>query len=238
MAQVCVLSGFTKYLHAGRLAWSSTLVSRTTFSRCSLLVSPTSCKCCTSLFLHNHQLKTPLCLPSRICFSSSPPPITDISNTKEFTLIYRFPGIKYCRAISRIKLLQTALTVLFLPPMYYYYFQGQVTGFCVAYSSGIALFAGVMLYCLSFYLRRIIGMMYLNAAGTTLKVSHLTFWGRRRDMYIAADDVKVLSESGDHIREVVRQFKRYSIPDTMYFSLHFGVVVDKEKFMRLFGNLK
>eukprot|EP00079_Xenopus_tropicalis_P012483 XP_002939485.1 PREDICTED: transmembrane protein 186 [Xenopus tropicalis] len=236
MAHVCLISRCIKYLHMGQLAWSSKLLCRTTFFRSSS-VSLTSCQGCSSLFLH-HRSKAPLPLMNQIYFSSSPPLLAGISNTEKFTMIYKFPGIKYCRAVSRLKLLQTALTAIFLPPMYYYYIQGQVTYLWVVYSTGTALFAGLMLYCLSFYLRRIIGMIYLNTAGTTLKVSHLTFWGKRKDLYIPIDDVKALSETGDHRRETILQFKRYSSSDTLYFTSQFGIILDKEKFIRLFGAIK
>ncbi|KAM7091649.1 transmembrane protein 186 isoform 3-T3 [Ciconia maguari] len=66
--------------------------------------------------------------------------------TEEFKLVYRFPGIKYCRVLSRLKLLQTATTVVMLPPICYLYLQDQVSQNVLLYTTGIALFAGAMLY--------------------------------------------------------------------------------------------
>uniref|UniRef100_A0A8C5Q1T0 Transmembrane protein 186 n=1 Tax=Leptobrachium leishanense TaxID=445787 RepID=A0A8C5Q1T0_9ANUR len=148
---------------------------------------------------------------------------------EHFSLIYKMKGIEFCRALSRIKILQTTLTVVFLPPVYYYYMQGQVTYLCIQYCSATAIFACTMLYCLSYYLQRIIGMIYLNDTGTIVKVSHLTFWGKRKDIFIPVTDVKSLEETGDHQQEVLRQFKRYSTPDVLYFT-RFGCILDKKKF--------
>ncbi|XP_053550244.1 LOW QUALITY PROTEIN: transmembrane protein 186 [Bombina bombina] len=161
-----------------------------------------------------------------------------IYHRREVPLIYRVPGIQFCRSLSRLKLLQTTLTFLFLPPIYYYFLQGQVTYSFTVYCTGTALFAGVMLYFFSYYLRRIVGMMYLNADGTILKVSHLTFWGKRRDIFIPVEDVKTLSETGDNKHETLRQLQRYSTSDKLYFTTRFGHVLDTDKFILLFGKFK
>ncbi|KAM6319947.1 transmembrane protein 186 isoform 2-T2 [Podargus strigoides] len=128
--------------------------------------------------------------------------------TEEFKLVYRFPGIKYCRVLSRLKLLQTATTVVMWPPICYLYLQDQVSQNILLYTTGIALFAGVMLYGMSYFFRRIIGLIYLSGTGRTVKVSHLTFWGRRNDIYCPTETVMTLDEVGDSTGEQLLQFKR------------------------------
>ncbi|KAM3864655.1 transmembrane protein 186 [Diretmus argenteus] len=162
---------------------------------------------------------------------------SDLSAQK-YSMIYTLPHIKLLRAVSRLKLLQTGITVVMLPPVYYFYLQGDVPFFLVSYATGIALFAGVMLYTASHFLRRVVGMMYLDPSQTTLKVSHLTFWGRRRDMYLPVSDVMTTWETGDAVGESILKLKRYSSPQTLYFSTRFGHVVDKEGFEKVFGTLK
>ncbi|KAG8432900.1 hypothetical protein GDO86_017239 [Hymenochirus boettgeri] len=231
MAHKCVMSTCLKYLHqqSPLKIWGSNVLYRPRFwGRSSPL--PTS--------LWALEADLPRSLPNFRSNSSFRLHQTDTSHNDKFTLIYKFPGISYCRAVSRLKLLQTALTVILLPPVYYYYLQGQIAYFYVVYSTGTALFAAIMLYCLSFYLRKIIGMMYLNEAGTTLKVSHLTFWGKRRNLNIPVDDVKTFSETGDQKHEIIFQFKRYSSPDILYLTLKFGRILDKERFIKVFKDLK
>ncbi|KAJ8246005.1 hypothetical protein GJAV_G00262630 [Gymnothorax javanicus] len=157
--------------------------------------------------------------------------------SQNFSLIYTFPAIRILRVISRLKLLQTGITVLLLPPVYYLYFQGQATYTIVCYSTGIAFFAAFMLYSLSFYLRRFVGRMYLDDSKTTLKVSHLSFWGHRRDLYLPVTDVMMFGDTGDSRNEPLLSLKRYSCPDTLYFSTRFGHVVDKQAFESVFGRL-
>ncbi|XP_036406288.1 transmembrane protein 186 [Megalops cyprinoides] len=157
-------------------------------------------------------------------------------HSHNFTLIYTFPAIKVLRVISRLKLFQTGITFLLLPPVHYLYFQGQVTYNLMCYSTGIAVFAAIMLYSLSHYLRRFVGMMYLDDSKTTLKVSHLTFWGYRHDIYLPVSDVMTLGDTGDSRNEPLLRLKRYSCPDTLYFSTRLGRVVDKQAFEMVFGS--
>ncbi|XP_053132136.1 transmembrane protein 186 [Hemicordylus capensis] len=159
------------------------------------------------------------------------------SNTEEFRLIYRFPGIRYCRAISRLKLLQTALTVAILPPMWFFYWQDQVTQAQCLYSTAIACFAAAMLYGMSFYLRRIIGMMYLSRDGSVLKIAHLTFWGGRRDISCPVRSVMTLGDTGENPNELLLRFKQFDKEQFLYFTLRFGQVVDREGFVKVFGSL-
>ncbi|XP_054850743.1 transmembrane protein 186 [Eublepharis macularius] len=159
-------------------------------------------------------------------------------STKDFKLIYRFPGIKYCRALSRLKLMQTALTVVVLPPVWFFYWQNQVTQAQCLYSTGIACFAGIMLYAMSYYFRRIIGMMYLNKDGTVLRVSHLTFWGKRKDFCCPVETIMTLDDIGEDRKEVLLQFKQYDGDQFLYFTLRFGQVVDKDGFAKVFGEVE
>lgn len=162
---------------------------------------------------------------------------SDFSSQK-YTMIYTLPHIKLLRAVSRLKLLQTAITVIILPPVFYFYLQGDVSLFLVSYTTGIALFAGVMLYTASHFLRRVVGMMYLDPSQATLKVSHLTFWGSRNDIYLPVSDVMTIADTGDPMNEKILKLKRYSSPQTFYFSIHFGRVVDRPGFEKVFGTLK
>uniref|UniRef100_A0A8C3D9E1 Transmembrane protein 186 n=1 Tax=Corvus moneduloides TaxID=1196302 RepID=A0A8C3D9E1_CORMO len=155
--------------------------------------------------------------------------------TEEFKLVYRFPGIKYCRVLSRLKLLQTATSMVMLPPICYLYLQGHVSQNILFYTTGIAVFAGVMLYGMSYFFRRIIGLIYLSETGQTVRVAHLTFWGRRNDIYCPIETVVTLDEVGDTKEELLLQFKRSNSTDTLYFTIKYGQIVDRQKFTQIFG---
>ncbi|XP_005161824.1 transmembrane protein 186 isoform X1 [Danio rerio] len=157
--------------------------------------------------------------------------------SRKYSLIYAFPLIRGLRALSRLKLLQTGITVVLLPTVYYLHLQGQASVLVLNRSIGIALFAGVMLYSISHFVRRVVGMMYLDSTQTILKVSHLSFWGHRRDIYVPVSDVVTLGDSGDSRGESILRLKRYSTSNTMYFSTRLGRVVDRHAFGKVFGSL-
>ncbi|XP_067329601.1 LOW QUALITY PROTEIN: transmembrane protein 186 [Anolis sagrei] len=163
---------------------------------------------------------------------------TSISkHSDQFRLIYRFPGIHFCRILSRLKLLQTSLTVLLLPPIWVLYWQNQVPQSQCLYCTGIACFAAAMLYGMSFYLRRIVGMMYLNGDDTLLKVSHLTFWGKRKDICCPVETVMTLGDVGENRNDLLLKFQQYNQDLFLYFSLRFGNIVDPKGFAKVFGEL-
>ncbi|KAL2086944.1 hypothetical protein ACEWY4_018003 [Coilia grayii] len=157
--------------------------------------------------------------------------------SREYTLIYALPSITLLRALSKLKIIQTGITIVILPPIYYFYFQGMVSLELVDYSSAIALFAVAMLYTVSYFAGRVVGRMYLDSSGTTLKVSHLTFWGARKDLYMPVTDVVPLADAGDKPDEAILSFKRYSTEQKMYLSTRFGRVVDQNGFEKVFGVL-
>lgn len=196
--------------------------------------------CGTQPHLPTHKSLTPI---QHSSYGPLLPQTTALANysdlsTQKYSLIYSLHHIKILRAVSRLKLLQTGITAVILPPVYYLYLQGDVSFFLVCYTTGIAVFAGVMLYTASHFLRRVVCMMYLDSSQTTLKVAHLTFWGRRNDMYLPVSDIMTIADSGDSIGEPVLKLKRYSSPQTLYFSTRFGRVVDKQSFEKVFGTLK
>ncbi|XP_068607088.1 transmembrane protein 186 [Brachionichthys hirsutus] len=168
---------------------------------------------------------------------SDPAGPSDLAKRK-FTMIYTLPHIKLFRLVSRVKLLQTAITVVVLPPVFILYHMGEVPLSAVSYTTALSVFAGVMLYASSHFFRRVVGMMYLDSSQTTLKVSHLTFWGRRHDSYLPVSDIMTIGDTGESVNETILKIKRYSGPQTFYFSTRFGLVVDKQGFQKVFGSLE
>ncbi|XP_073503862.1 transmembrane protein 186 [Phyllobates terribilis] len=229
MAQLIIRSWWLRPLC--QQLWKSNVPYRTSCIGCGRITHPSHREISQLLSSTNKKQW----IETTSLFRTASPLSTKTDDSTKFTLIYKFPGIRYCRVVSRLKLLQTTMTILVLPPIYYFYLQGQLSQFSAVYCTGAALFAGVMLYGLSYYLRRIIGMLYVNDDLTTVKVSYMTFWGNRRNIFVPMNDVKPLSETGDNKGEILRQFARYSNPDILYFTTRYGLVLDREKFSAVFG---
>lgn len=103
--------------------------------------------------------------------------------------------------------------------------------------SGIACFALAMLYWMSYFFRRLVGILYVNESGTMLRVAHLTFWGRRQDTYYDVSDMVPLTESKDQAQDMFVRIQQYSGKQTFYLTLRYGRILDKERFSQVFGIL-
>ncbi|XP_077989365.1 transmembrane protein 186-like [Glandiceps talaboti] len=172
---------------------------------------------------------------STITKAPGKPPASNLSTPAEYTVIYKLPFIRALRSFSRVKLAQTAFTILLLPPLAFMKMEGIISSDTLKYSVYLAVLAMVLLYSMSYFLRRIIGVMAVNNKMDVLRVSHLTFWGRRHNFEVPISDVKPLTEVGDKQIETLRKFQLYSSNQTLYYTLRFGLVTNREKFEAVFG---
>ncbi|XP_066238736.1 transmembrane protein 186 [Saccopteryx leptura] len=160
------------------------------------------------------------------------------AETEKFQMIYRFDGIRAFRYLSQLKVAQTALTVLALPPGFYWYSQGLMTLNSLCLVGGVAGFALAMLCWMSYFFRRLVGILYVNESGTMLRVAHLTFWGWRQDTYCPVANVIPMTESQDRPQELFVRIQQYSGEQTFYLTLRYGHVLDRERFRQVFGMLE
>ncbi|XP_012303705.1 transmembrane protein 186 [Aotus nancymaae] len=160
------------------------------------------------------------------------------AETEKFRMFYRFDAIRAFGYLSRLKLAQTALTVIALPPGYYWYSQGLLTLKSLCIMNGVSCFALAMLCWMSYFLRRLVGILYLNESGTILRVAHLNFWGWRQDTYCPVEDVIPLTETKDWPEELFMRIQQYSGKQTFYLTLRHGHILDKECFTQVFGVLQ
>ncbi|XP_074052451.1 transmembrane protein 186 [Macrotis lagotis] len=168
---------------------------------------------------------------------STSPDKPSTMEAEKFQMIYRFPGIRFCGSVSRLKILQTGITVLILPPTCYWYMQGLIPLDSLFFTGGVASFALAMLYWISYFFRRLVGILYVNEAGTVLRVAHLTFWGRRRDTFCPVANIIPVSETKEHPFDVFLKIQQYDGDQTFYLTLRFGHILDKKRFVQVFGNL-
>jgi len=153
----------------------------------------------------------------------------------QFTVFYRFPYINTARFISRLKLYQTAVVVLAVPPTIYYYSIGEVgyeTCVGVVAASTLAL---AMLYIFANFFQRVVGLVALSSDQRLVRLSHLTFLGGRNDVIVPVDDIVPLSDTSESSNDVFVKVRRYSTTDTLYITLLYGHIEDAETFQKIFG---
>ena len=154
-----------------------------------------------------------------------------------FTKFYRFPYIVHVRAVSRLKLYQTCVTVVMIPLMGVYCALGKADISSMYMAISVATFATVMLFAISAYTRRLIGILSFNEAEDIVKVSRLTFWGNRRDIYLPLQSIIPLSEMTGNSEDIYTKFCRYDSDEVLYISLRFGGIEDKDKFIKALGTV-
>ena len=159
----------------------------------------------------------------------------EVENYKTF---YRFPHITYARLLSRMKIYQTGFTVIGLPALAIAQSLGYAQGNSLPLATGVTLFAGVMLYVMSHYFRRLIGLMAVNENRDTVKVSHLTFWGKRNDLFVPVKEIVPISDMADKADDIYVKFYRYGTNEYLYYSVRHGLILDKEVFEDVLGSLK
>jgi uncharacterized membrane protein len=124
------------------------------------------------------------------------------SKGQNFNIFYRFPYIIIMRALSRLKIYQTATMAVFLPVMKYMEITGQMPNDMFWAFTGMTGFSCAMLFIMSHFFRRLVGLMSLNEAEDTVKVSHLTFWGKRNDLFIPVDEIVPLADLGYELSDI------------------------------------
>ena len=115
-----------------------------------------------------------------------------------------------------------------LAPVTHWYCAGVVgvESLVCAWSAGLATSAGFCL--LSYYLRRFVGEMALLPDPThrKLRVSLLTFWGRRRELVFPLEQVVPFSDSQTRLRGIFQTLEVAGSGWRMLYSLRHGQVLD------------
>lgn len=190
----------------------------------------------------SYQAKTPTLHQPRIQrhFKSTIHHAQRLSSTTshpDFIPIYKFPYIVQANIICRLKLYQTGITVLMVPAATIGYMAGLTTAVQCQNVGLICGLACIMLYIMGGFFQRLVGIMYLKNTGDTLKISHLTFMGKRRDVIALVEDVVPLADMGDHVnpKKIYHHLKFYSNKQTFYFIIRFGGILQPKLFAHVFG---
>lgn len=123
--------------------------------------------------------------------------ITNTTPRNNFKVFYRFQHITSVRLFARLKIIQTGITVLLIPWTFYLQNQGLVESPSVFYSISISSFAAIMLFTISQFCQRFIGLAAINPPMDTVRLSHLTFWGQRNDVFVSLEDLIPPTDIGE-----------------------------------------
>ena len=151
-----------------------------------------------------------------------------------FNCVYQFRYINYLRLFSRMKIYQTGLSILSAVGSVVAYDAKWIADLnSLLYLNGAMVFAFIMLFVISRQTVKIVGRLYLSDDGTRVLVSHLNFFGKRRDIQIDLNDVEPLS-SIEELGEKFLKLKLKNFDGHMIISLPLGIVYDKKSFLKVF----
>uniref|UniRef100_A0A915I5E2 Transmembrane protein 186 n=1 Tax=Romanomermis culicivorax TaxID=13658 RepID=A0A915I5E2_ROMCU len=155
----------------------------------------------------------------------------------EWKPIYKFDAMPITALISRIKLYQTILMVAATPILAIMYLTGHLDNPMSLYTAAVASAAALSVLCLfSVYTRRLVGVISLNNKDEkTVRIGHLTFWGKRKNVVCDFEDLLPLSDLDYRQTDLYAVMRRYSDPKfKLFLPMKSYTIVDKEMFAKVF----
>lgn len=132
--------------------------------------------------------------------------IPDTNNRQDWVTVYSFDHIKTAVILCKAKIWQTFITVGCAASSTHAYLAGSSDLELLLKTTAVCTFACVMLYVFGNVFNKLIGFAYISHDQKWLKLSHLTFWGRRMNITMPVEDLLPLpSDSSAKIYRVMYQ---------------------------------
>lgn len=154
---------------------------------------------------------------------------------ENFILLYKFKYIRAAAMLSRLKLAQTSFFCI-----------SSTVACCLAHLEympwkeasilcGAAGFGVVVLFLISHFCRRLIGLIWINNEKNFLKIAYLDFWGRRKDKILPIMSVAELSEINQNPKNIFLRMQLRDRREFYYFTFLGGEVLHRKNFSYVFG---
>ena len=116
--------------------------------------------------------------------------------------------------------------LLLLPPMGYMYLHGDITTKTMSYATVATLGTTGVLFVLSHYFRRVVGEMTFVQSSNQLRLSTLTFAGRRRNLEFDVEDIVPFLDSQLRMGGAIQRLELRNHPEVFLYSLKYGRILD------------
>lgn len=83
---------------------------------------------------------------------------------------------------------------------------------------------------------RTVCYIYTTTECDRVILTHIDFWGRRRNIELDTRDIIPINDI-ETPNKTILSLKRYSTPDTMYYSVNIGQILDRPRFNRIFAGI-
>ena len=158
--------------------------------------------------------------------------------------IFRFAHIPILLIICRGKIYITA-SLFACSPIILYSWWYDILG-----QQGMNTFSSLMgfsvgtLFLFGEVFRRCVCLVYISKDDTTVKLSHMSFWGKRKNIEVPLEDIVPLSETSERVGNIFWKISFYPNSDAskivdrsnLIISTKFGHIKDNEAMIKIFGS--
>lgn len=151
---------------------------------------------------------------------------------ENFECVYTFRYINHLRLLSRAKIIQTgASTVFALASIVLYQFEVITDALVLLGVNATMLFALVMLLIISRQTVKVVGRLYLHKHADQVLISHLNFFGKRRDFTLDLNEIRPITTTAE-LRDTFFKLQINSMDGHMLIILPLGKIHNVEKFLK------
>ena len=167
-----------------------------------------------------------------------------VADSDTFVPIFRFAHIAIIGFVCRTKVYLTASLFTGLPIIFYGWMNNQVGLQEVLSYGSITGFSFVTLGFFGEIFRRCVCIVYISKDETTVKIAHMSFWGRRKDVEVPLNDIIPLSETSERVGHIFWKINFYENSEAsklidrsnLIISTRYGNVLDEKALVKIFGN--
>ncbi|CAH1986415.1 unnamed protein product [Acanthoscelides obtectus] len=154
---------------------------------------------------------------------------------KDFVPVYKFPYVRPLAVVNKLALYQTVLTATSIPVALLLKYTGIIGAPEVQLIAALGLTACTTLLTAGYFTQKFIGFIYYNEEKNIVRIAYNDFWGRRKDLDIPASDIVPLSDlPATPLDRLYLTFRRFSTKDSFKFNMNAAIILDKEKFKKVF----
>lgn len=185
-------------------------------------------------------VRTASSVPTKKVETKTSPEETKTEDLDEkFLKVFHYPHVIKVALYQRLKVYLTGSTFILTPIVYSTGGQTLLGGYPTFL--GLLGFSSLALLISGEWMRRVIGIIYIDKTDLkTVRFSHISFWGKRKELLINIDDIKFLSDTSQKETANHNVFWKVQFYDpklsTMFISTKYGGITDPDKFRLIFGS--
>jgi hypothetical protein len=149
--------------------------------------------------------------------------------------IYTFPRITYASNLSKLKIFQTVAVTGLVPYVYAGYIMGSVSYVFMLSSLTIMITSTISLYLIGDIISKMVCIMKYNDDTGDVNISHINFWGRRRDVTIPVSTFVPISDSKENLTDAYIKLDTYDKSESFLIFLNTCTEEQKTEVLKLVG---